>query len=78
MRTDPFLLPPEAKLRRGERSFPDARRIERIASTTELATVTVTAEPAANSLEAALQKCATTCQTLMRELVGERWHWPDV
>jgi len=32
---------------------------------------------AAISLAAALQKSATTCQTLMRERVGDRWHWPD-
>jgi predicted nucleotidyltransferase len=68
----------EVKLRRGESSFPDARRIERIASTTELAAVTVAAGPTVAALEAALQKCAMTCQNLMRELVGERWHWPDV
>ena len=73
-----FQLLHEAKLRRGERSFPDVRRIERIASTTELAAVTVTAEPTVTSLEAALQKCAATCQDLMRELVGERWRWPDL
>jgi hypothetical protein len=68
----------EVKLRRGERSFPDARRIERIASAAELASVTVAAGPTVASLEAALQQCATTCQDLMRELVGERWRWPDL
>jgi predicted nucleotidyltransferase len=73
-----FQLLHEVKLRRGESSFPDARRIERIASTTELAAVTVAAGPTVAALEAALQQCAMTCQNLMRELVGERWHWPDV
>ena len=73
-----FQLLHEVKLRRGERSFPEARRIERIASATELAAVTVAAGPTAASLEAALQQCTATCQDLMRELVGERWRWPDL
>jgi hypothetical protein len=73
-----FQLLHEVKLRRGERSFPDARRIERIGSATELAAVTVAAGPTAASLEVALQQCATTCQDLMRELVSERWRWPDL
>jgi len=73
-----FQLLHEVKLRRGERSFPDARRIERIASATELAAVTVAAGPAEALLEPALQKCVTTCRDLMRELVGERWRWPDL
>ena len=73
-----FQLLHEVKLRRGERSFPDARRIERIASTTELAAVTVAAGLTVAALDAALQQCAATCQNLMRELVGERWRWPDL
>lgn len=68
----------ERKLRRGERSFPEGRRIERIATPAELAAVTVAARPTAAELEAAIQQVATTLRTLVRELVGDTWRWPAV
>lgn len=71
-----FQLLHELKLRRGERTFTKARRLERIASPAELAGVTVDArcEPAA--LRAALEQSAATCRELMAALVGAAWRWP--
>jgi hypothetical protein len=71
-----FQLLHELKVRRGERSFTKARRLERVASPAELAGVTVDArlEPAA--LRAAIEKSAATCRELMAALVGDAWRWP--
>ena len=66
----------ELKLRRGERSFPEARRIERIASEAELAAVRVSATPEAEALRAALAQSVSALRELMTALVGERWTWP--
>jgi hypothetical protein len=71
-----FRLLHEIKLRRGERSFPEARRIERIASPSELEAVTVNAALEAGALRGALDRSETTLRSLMRELVGERWNGP--
>jgi hypothetical protein len=73
-----FRLLHEFKLRRGERSFPDVRRIERVATAVELAAVTVAAEPTACSIRAALEKSADTCRSLMASMLGNRWHWPEL
>jgi hypothetical protein len=71
-----FRLLHEIKLRRGERSFPEARRIERVASPTELDAVTVNAALEAGALRGALARSETSLRSLMRELVGERWNGP--
>jgi hypothetical protein len=71
-----FRLLHELKLRRGERSFPEARRIERVAAEAELAAVSVCATLGAEALEAAVDKSAATLCTLMKALVGEGWRWP--
>lgn len=68
----------ELKLRRSERSFPEGRRIERIASAVEVAAMTVSASPERASLEAATEQMATTLRALVRELVGDTWRWPAV
>jgi hypothetical protein len=67
----------ELRLRRGDRSFPEVRRIERIAGPAELAAVTVESRPRRAALEAALEKSAAACKSLMRSLVGGEWRWPD-
>jgi hypothetical protein len=71
-----FRLLHEIKLRRGERSFPEARRIERVASPAELDAVTVNAALEAGALRGALARSETSLRSLMRELVGERWNGP--
>ena len=71
-----FRLLHELKLRRGERSFPEARRIERIASEGELAGVSVSAALETDQLRAAVELSADTCERLMRALVGDSWCRP--
>ncbi|MBI5381262.1 MAG: hypothetical protein HZA31_05120 [Opitutae bacterium] len=73
-----FQLLHELRLRRGERSFPDVRRAERVVPAGELSAITVAALPTAEALSAALDKSAATCRELMRGLVGERWRWPEL
>jgi hypothetical protein len=67
----------ELRHRLGEKTYTKARRLERIASPAELAALTVAALPEPASLTAALEHCEATCQDLMRQLVGDRWKWPD-
>jgi hypothetical protein len=62
----------ELKLRRSERSFPEARRIERIASPSELEAVTVNAALEAEALRSALDRSEATMRKLLSELKGER------
>lgn len=71
-----FRLLHELKLRRGERSFPEARRFERVSTPDELTKVSVSALPDATSLRQALEHCAETLRSLTRELVGTAWQWP--
>lgn len=73
-----FRLGHELRLRRGQRSFPEARRIERVASRAELAKVTIEVRPSPTDLRAALEDCAATFREFMRALVGEAWRWPDL
>lgn len=70
-----FQLLHELRLRRGEASFPDARRIERFAA--EWRDVEVSAVPASESLRAAMGKSATTLRELMQALTPD-WRWPDL
>ncbi len=71
-----FRLLHELRLRSGGRSFPEARRIERVATPEELSSVTVGSLPNPESLRAAIHKAGVTCDTLMRGLVGEDWKRP--
>jgi hypothetical protein len=73
-----FQLLHELKQRRGERTFTKARRIERIATPTELADVTIDARLESVALQAALEKSAATHRELVRLLIGESWRWPEI
>jgi hypothetical protein len=73
-----FRLNHELRLRRSQRSFPEARRIERVASLAELAKISIDARPGSRDLRAALENCARTFRELMSALVGEAWRWPDL
>jgi hypothetical protein len=74
-----FKLLHELKLRRGERSFPEARRIERIAKPEELAQLILPPSALeAKALLAAVEKSAQACRELTKELVGEGWAWPTI
>jgi len=66
----------ELKLRRVERTFPEARRLERIASDEELRSVTVQTALEKSSLREAVEKSAATCRDLLSELIGDLWQWP--
>lgn len=66
----------ELKLRRQERSFPEARRAERVLAAHELELIATSAVPAAGSLRTAVDKCAASCRELAGQLVGESWRWP--
>lgn len=73
-----FRLLHELKLRRGERTFPEIRRGERVLSRREQQLVTVSAIPDARSLRAALKRSSATCRKLMQALVGDAWSWPEL
>jgi hypothetical protein len=73
-----FRLLHELKLRRGERTFPEARRIERVGSEAEVTALTVNAAPEAGSLRAAVEKISATCRELVRALIGDSWSWPKL
>lgn len=67
----------EVRLRRGAPSLPDGRRLE-FSSEPRLEEVGCEARLDVAELEAATEKAAAACRTLMRDLVGERWSWPDL
>lgn len=73
-----FQLLHEIKLRRGERSFPEARRIERIGTPEEVFQITLSAEPDAAELYRAVDKAYTTCRDFVRVLVGDTWRAPEL
>jgi len=73
-----FQLLHECRLRRGEPTFPEARRIERVLDGATLDRVTVVAGPDSDALLAAGEKAAETCRELMRSLVGSAWRWPNL
>ena len=67
----------ELRLRRGEASFPDGRRLEFLAE--PLADeVKVRAMPEAESLRAALPRCAAAHRRLVAALLGDAWRWPEM
>jgi hypothetical protein len=73
-----FRLLHEVRLRQGGRTFPEARRIERVAEPTELTAVAIDAGLEASALRTAANKSAIACRQLMDRLVGAAWQWPDV
>jgi len=68
----------ELKLRSGERTFPEARRAERVSSGNQLNFLRVSAvcEPAA--LRDALETSASSCRQLVSLLLGNKWRWPQL
>lgn len=73
-----FRLLHEVRRRRGQASFPDARRLELIAGAEELAAVRIGATLDARSLREAAGRSARGCAALVRLLVGDAWRWPEL
>ncbi len=73
-----FRLLHEIRLRRGQLSFPEARRIERVTVDEELSCVSVSAELKFNTLRAALESSAETLVTLVKSLLDDAWNWPHI
>lgn len=72
-----FRLIHELRLRRGETSFPDARRIESLRDPVLVAALAVRATPDRESLVQAVEHSAQTCRAAVAALVGNAWHWPE-
>ena len=68
----------ETRLRRGDRSFPEGRRLERVVPPAVARLATVDARPTRASLRRAADRAAASCAVLMRELVGADWRPPAV
>lgn len=68
----------ELRLRRGKRSFPDGRRLEKITPAAEVRLATVSARVTAKDLRTATERAARNCTALMRALVGDDWTPPKV
>jgi len=68
----------ELKLRRGQRSFTKARRLESVADSGELESVSFEPSCEASALRRNVEKSAATCRQLMKALVGDTWEWPNV
>lgn len=66
----------ELKLRRGERSFPDGRRVERTHTSADLAGLAVAGDGSVEALRVAAGQCAATLNRLMAGLAGADWQWP--
>jgi hypothetical protein len=73
-----FRLLHELRLRRGDMSFPDARRLEKVVDERWLNCISINAVPNCDSLHAALEKSAETLRVLIYSLVGTSWKWPNV
>ena len=73
-----FRLLHEVRRRRGQASFPDARRLELLATAEELGSVRIEATLEEGSLRAAAGQSATGCAALVRALVGDAWRWPEL
>lgn len=71
-----FHLLHELKQREGAKTFPDARRLERVIDDRWRRAVTVAALPERESLAAAVELSAQTCRELVAALVGAQWCWP--
>lgn len=71
-----FRLVHEVRLRAGKRSFPEARRIERVADHEEIAQLSIEDKLDGESLAAAADKIAASCRFLVKTLVGGQWNWP--
>ena len=67
----------ELRLRRGQSSFPDARRLERLDAAAAARLALPDAADAAG-LRGAARVAARTCRWLLAELLGGAWRWPDL
>lgn len=72
-----FRLLHELRLRGGRASFPDARWLEDL-DESRLEAVRVAALPEGAGLRRAVEQAAETLRTLVVQLVGESWRWPDL
>ena len=68
----------EIKLRKGQLTFPEGRRAEFVLNGNELSALIVSTTPERVALRSAVHKSAGTCRDLMRDLVGNAWHWPEL
>jgi len=68
----------ELKLRRGERTFPDARRLERIATAEQVNLMSISSRPEAGTLREAIEQHAGTLRGLSKEILGDTWRWPAI
>jgi len=73
-----FRLMHELKLRRNERSFPDARRFEQVANLEELENMSICAPAQKDSLQLAVAQSAMTLRRIMYALAGDTWCWPTI
>lgn len=71
-----FRLGHELRLRRGEPSQPEARRLEQAVPPADLAALTITAHPTREALHAAVAQARATLETLLRDLTPD-WRWPE-
>jgi hypothetical protein len=72
-----FLLLHELRLRAGNVTFPDARRLEFTIDEHLLDAVTVNVVPNSVSLNQAIEKCRSTFCDLLKQLIGSDWSWPE-
>jgi predicted nucleotidyltransferase len=72
-----FRLLHELRLRRGHVSFREARRLERLLPPNDLARICVSAELTADSLVTATDRCAANFRSLLHDLIGASWNWPN-
>jgi hypothetical protein len=72
-----FRLLHEARQRQGKVTFPDARRLESLAPESSQL-VKASAVPTAESLRSTAEAAAATFRDLVRQLLGDRWQWPDL
>ncbi len=72
-----FRLMHELRRRRGETSYPDARRIESLYDAASHAMLAVRAVPERESLERAVEHSAHSCREIVAALIGSSWRWPE-
>jgi hypothetical protein len=66
----------ELRLRRGERSFPEGRRIEQAPAGAGAPDVAVSARCDEGELRAGARSAASALRGIMAALVGGSWGWP--
>lgn len=66
----------ELKMRRRERTFPEGRRAEMIASEDQLNLIRVSALCDELNLRTALDRSASCCRELVNSLLEDTWSWP--